>query len=566
MPEPLRVNCLILFLAFFICLFSTASLSQQESDLATNYLDRAFELVSAHPDSAFILAREGILIAQKSEDKYNLARGLQLHGMVFFRQGIYSEALEHYLEAFPIFESLGLKEEMAELYFLLGDYYYATRQVNSARSVYNKALEIFVQNENSKGTAKVYGGLGHLFEKNLQFDSALYFQEKAYALFEAVNDLAGLAFVSENIGSIYEDLEDFDSAIFHFKRAAEIFERLDEVSALSSVFNNIGDIFRKTGQIDSSEYFTRKAFDNAFLIGDKYQMSSALKDLGKLYFSTQRYEQAFVLLDSGRRMYEEMYPEIVAQELARTQTVFEIEKLDANIGLLEREKQNNLFFIIILALGIILIATFLLVALYHQKQKMKRAKLISQKEHELLQAQQALTKVQVENLTLSEEKLKAELDAQHLMESKLNEVLESRSKSLTAKTLLILDKNKYIEEVKSRLENMTKMESKIQKSDIRQLLKLLDESLSIDNHWEDFRESFENVHENFFSRLKELNADLTTSEIRLASLIKLNLNSKEISTLLGISQDSLRIARHRLKKKLQLDSEVHLSTFIQSLD
>jgi hypothetical protein len=51
----------------------------------------------------------------------------------------------------------------------------------------------------------------------------------------------------------------------------------------------------------------------------------------------------------------------------------------------------------------------------------------------------------------------------------------------------------------------------------------------------------------------------------MLSLIKLNMASKDMAILLGISQDSLRVSRYRLKKKLHLEQGESLTGFVQSL-
>jgi DNA-binding CsgD family transcriptional regulator len=53
--------------------------------------------------------------------------------------------------------------------------------------------------------------------------------------------------------------------------------------------------------------------------------------------------------------------------------------------------------------------------------------------------------------------------------------------------------------------------------------------------------------------------------MRLIALLKVNMDSKDIAGLLGISNDSLRVARYRLRKKLNLEQGDNLSTFIQAL-
>ena len=58
---------------------------------------------------------------------------------------------------------------------------------------------------------------------------------------------------------------------------------------------------------------------------------------------------------------------------------------------------------------------------------------------------------------------------------------------------------------------------------------------------------------------------VTGNDLRLIALIKVNLSSKDIATLLGISPDSLRVSRYRLRKKLNLEQGESLTAFVQSL-
>jgi len=59
--------------------------------------------------------------------------------------------------------------------------------------------------------------------------------------------------------------------------------------------------------------------------------------------------------------------------------------------------------------------------------------------------------------------------------------------------------------------------------------------------------------------------DLSSTELRLCALIKLNISSKDIAVMMGITQDSLRVARYRLRKKLMLNHGDSLTVFIQNL-
>ena len=53
--------------------------------------------------------------------------------------------------------------------------------------------------------------------------------------------------------------------------------------------------------------------------------------------------------------------------------------------------------------------------------------------------------------------------------------------------------------------------------------------------------------------------------LRLASLLLLNFPTKDIATLNNVTPGSVRLARHRLRKKLNLPAEQDLLEFLQGL-
>jgi DNA-binding CsgD family transcriptional regulator len=80
-----------------------------------------------------------------------------------------------------------------------------------------------------------------------------------------------------------------------------------------------------------------------------------------------------------------------------------------------------------------------------------------------------------------------------------------------------------------------------------------------------FKLYFEEVNRDFYRKLNDLNPELTTNDHRLCALIKLNMNSKEMASVLNVAPNSIKSSRYRLKKKLGLDMEADLEEFIRSL-
>ena len=83
--------------------------------------------------------------------------------------------------------------------------------------------------------------------------------------------------------------------------------------------------------------------------------------------------------------------------------------------------------------------------------------------------------------------------------------------------------------------------------------------------WEEFRIRFERVDADFIKNLQNKYPQLSNTDIRICSLIKLNLSSKEIGNMLNITSDSVNKSRYRIRKKLDLPKEKELNQFIASV-
>jgi tetratricopeptide (TPR) repeat protein len=84
-----------------------------------------------------------------------------------------------------------------------------------------------------------------------------------------------------------------------------------------------------------------------------------------------------------------------------------------------------------------------------------------------------------------------------------------------------------------------------------------------DEDWTRFKRYFDNVYPGMIQKLRELQPEITAAEQRLFMLIRLNSDSKEIANMLGISPESVRKTKYRLKKKLSLSEDISLDEYIR---
>lgn len=544
-PSPIlpRMTLLAVWILSLSCVFIQTTFGQKP--------ERNIPASPQNSDSLLIGLKANYNSAVGKNNDVEAAGFLQQIGRLLFISGHYPQSLDYLLQAEKIFRSKGQQKMLAVNLNMLGELYYRTRRPQLARKQFDEALAIYQNLGQESGKAEIYGRIGHLYEKREMYDSAFYFQRKALQSYQLDRHPGGAAKIYENIGSIYEDLEKYDSAYFYFNKAYALNAQTHNPRAQVEVVNNLGDVLRKTGKFRDGLTYSFQSLKLAQTSGERYQISSAYNDISKAYNLLARNDSAFHYLTLSRSLLNDIYSEESNKQLALLQTLYEIEKKDNEIEQLTQARRIDT--LISIATGIVVVLVIVVAALIISRQRLKirnEQKLRAQHK-QVYEAQNQLMEVELRNKQLEEEHLKQQL--------------ETKTQELSSYTLHVIRKNQLLEDIRAKLDEMIKDDKRDQRKQIKALSEQIGEGLQDDQHWEEFRGIFEQVHQSFFDRLQQQTGPLTANDLRLIALIKMNLTSTDIATLLGISQDSLRVIRHRLRKKLNLAAGDNLSAYIQSI-
>jgi len=543
-----RIGLLALALSLFLLGRPLPTHAQDNDRAELLYTQR---LSKKFPDSAFLLLKEMYSQSIAKKDRLGMGICLQQMGQVCYYLGNYPQALDYHGQADKIFREEDDRQRIAANLNDRGILYYYNRQMPLARKQYDEALSIYQQDGNSGGLADTYGKIGHLYEKQQRYDSAFYFQRMALAQYSRIAHKQGMAKIYENMGSIYEDLERYDSASWYFTNSLSLYEQAGEEVASIEVVNNLGDIFRKTGRYRESIVQTGKALTLSEKTNDLYEKGAAYRDLGKAYHLLGREDSAYHYLELSRRVTIDIYSRENNRQTAFVSVLFDIDKKNDEIVRLENARKITSIITVAVIIVIVLLMVLGWVIISRQRLKIRTERLTSEQDRHIYETQRDLMQAELENRQLQEERLVREL--------------EVKRKGLTSSTLHVIQKNQLLEDLRNRLALLVKDERRDQKKQLQHLIQLINLNFNHDQYWNEFREAFGQVHQQFFDNLKKHCEDLTGNDLRLLSLIKLNLASTDIATLLGISPDSLRVSRYRLKKKLSLETGESLTAFVQSL-
>jgi len=203
---------------------------------------------------------------------------------------------------------------------------------------------------------------------------------------------------------------------------------------------------------------------------------------------------------------------------------------------------------ILLELFLFLLFVLLLVLLFyfHNKNRENKAKIVKlQTDYDLIATQLNETKKE---------------------ETQLGNKLDSKQTELINFALNIIQKNDFLEKIKmgvNEIKNFSKDTKTIQK--LNDLSLSINQHIAIDKNRKNFQLQLEEANQDFYLRLNEKYPTLTDKEKRLASYLRLMLNSKEIASLLNITDKSVDMNRYRLRKKMSLPASINLVEFILTI-
>ncbi|MFZ5940964.1 MAG: hypothetical protein ACOYXB_10370 [Bacteroidota bacterium] len=169
-------------------------------------------------------------------------------------------------------------------------------------------------------------------------------------------------------------------------------------------------------------------------------------------------------------------------------------------------------------------------------------------------------------IAIKQQAERAEKEVVRLRNEKLRNEMKHKNKELANATYHIIQQNKLLNSLKQELSRLSSQAtSEMVKSELKRISRQIDKDIKKEKNWEVFDRYFDEVHQEFLGRLRDLHPELTPNELRLSAYLRMNISTKEIAPLMNISVRGVEISRYRLRKKLQLDRDVNLIDYIMQV-
>lgn len=471
----------------------------------------------------------------------------------------------------------------------IGNNYYMLLDYGEALKQYLISYQIAVKHLDPQHEMIVLNNIAILYGKEKKFEKSNEYFYKAFLIAQKSNDSLKMGLYSMNLGSLANDENKLRKARNYFNdalrytqrpevkipaqiglsandlllgetnrarlRAIALLPKLKEEQDIDhriSLSTIIAKTYLKENNLSAALQWTNNALAEKPDLENKMEL---FKHLSDIYFRLKSYDLAFQYKDSINVSNNELNRIKNGKLYESSEVKFQIqnykEKISENEAKIKSERNIFYSIILVIVLGIII----LILIFRNQLIKNKQKALIIQREQELISFK--LEKEIADNALLLEKERTALLEQERLQ----NEI-ELRNQKILSRGLYQSGRNQLLQDILKSLSNIPQLsENGTVINDIR----ALKEHLKTEEGWDNYVRHFDDVNQGFIKKLTEKHPDLTTTDIRYISYVYMNLDTKEIATMLNITPVACRKRKERIEKRLQLPEHISLNAYLLSI-
>lgn len=320
-----------------------------------------------------------------------------------------------------------------------------------------------------------------------------------------------------NIGNTHFANAEYDDAILYFNQAIEMFKSIGEAKKYAQSLNNLGATYIELGDYAKADSILKKCIEINSLNKFHDNIITNYKALYELNVNKKDFTNAHKYFETFHSLEDSIRGEKVKLEITRLETEVALNKHQLEL----KEKQNLIlkakskYIKTIIIFSLLSLILFALVIIY---------------------------KIKVNYQTRE----------QRIGQNALNDLAK-----------LLRDKN----------ENIALLQEKLNKSSNNFILQIenienrvLEQRILTQNDWNAFKIYFDKSYPLYRTKLLNSFSGITEAEERLFLLIKLKLSSVDCAHILGISSESVKKTRQRLRKRIGLDAKEKLDLFIENFN
>ncbi|MCF8365820.1 MAG: tetratricopeptide repeat protein [Bacteroidales bacterium] len=483
-------------------------------------------------DSAILFLENAKNLAEKQNNFKTLSAIYNNLAKANDKLGKRDEAIEYYVKAARIFEKSNDYKNLSIAYNNLGTVNLSFQNYKEALHFFFEALKLNSRDGLGKNLSMIYSNIGVAYYKSDSLEKAAYYHRKSLNISKQKGDVADMARSFLNLANLYSHQKKFDLAIAYYDSSLKICQNLGLEYGILLNKINLGELYYNRGNYR----IAAETMENALKLLSVYSLPEEKTELYRMLYKTYlklgNETLALKNLEKHYNLRDSIAGEKKNQVLLELQAKYENEKKQKELTELQKEKLANegkyrVFIIVFL----IFIMAFLLFSFFiiFQRRRAIFHKKLAEKDNEILKSQ-----------------------------------MNTKDKELANFAMHLAKNYEFNANISTEINKIMPLSDKTKTEKLSRIIHNLDSESNVDA-WKEFELRFEQVHKDFFGVLKELHPDLTPVEIKVCSLLRLNMSSKDISALTNRSVRTIENTRTSIRKKLKLHPQTNLLSYLLSI-
>lgn len=457
---------------------------------------------------------------KNSETTQETFTNLRDLGNEHWRVGNYQEALEYFTKAYQLVKSSKNEFETATLLNNLGLVHWRLENNNAAMECYNEAAILADKNNMKRLLGLTHTNRALILKEQRNFEAAFIHNNKAIDIFREINKWRDLAIAYNNQGQIYRFSGATEKALKFYLLSLEECKKINYSEGMAIAYQNLSTIYAKKGNRKKAIEAGQKSLKLSYKVKSKVRISESLRELANNYETFNEKDSALYYFKKHYALDKEILESNQSNLLSQYQANLGLEVKNLRIKNLQNEKEiDNTRFMLsaVFVLTALLISSFI-IYYYLSSIKFKKKQL----------------EVELENS---------------------KQIIDVKEQELKTYIIDLAQKNSIINKLQKPTQEEVNLEYSIDD--------LMEQKIFTDDGWNNFKKRFAEIYPDFFVKITHHNIYITEAEIRLLVLMRLKLNGNDMANILGISPQSVRVCKMRLKKKLQVNNYNTVEEYLQ---
>lgn len=537
----MKRSLFILFLAFTGIL--QGNTTEQEEN-AKALIQKSIDVQYSNPRQSAYYAQQAIqLIQDNGKNDTKVEAMLALSTAQKFL-GDFDQGVKTLYEGLKYITPTNKKLE-GEIYSMMCILYCRLSDFQQAIALNDKATAIFKSISDSAQIATCYNSRGIIHTYLNEFNIAESFFLQALSINRSIKNLKRAAANLNNL-CLYEG--NTEEKLNFIKEAIAINKNLNSNWSLAENYNNMGKQYFYAKDYTHALKALNKAYDIANTLGAKDLICDNYEYSSWVYAALGNYKDAYKYLQRLTSLSKELHSssqlrdieqEMAQKEIEGQRRAAELKEQALEIKLLER----NQYLLLITFISLVIVCIFV----YKWYKRKKNLELVEAR-YNLEQSEREIAELKVRQQELELQTVQNKLNSSQQEATNFAVFLQSRNELLDKIRNMIKEGYKLNEhEIPTHLKKVNAFIKQHQNGDKTNSALLL---------------SIEEKNQEFLERLNKTHPNLTQGEKHLATLLRVNLSTKDIAMLTGTMPKTINMNRYRLRKSLGLQPEEELVDYL----